>query len=74
MTPVQGALATSFDFGEVSGCEGQGAAGSRPALRLAAARRLSGPGKYRVLEARRRRAQRRARHLLDMLAAAEDDR
>lgn len=74
MIPLDGALARSFDFAEVSGREAQGAGGSRPALRLAAARRLSGPGKYKVLEARRRRAQRRARHLLDMLDAAEDAR
>ena len=74
MTPVDGALARSLDFGEVSGRADVAPVGSRPSLRLALPRRLSGPGKYKVLEARRRRAQRHARHLLDMLDAKEDAR
>ena len=73
MTPVDGALARAFDFGEVSG-RAEAASRPRPSLRLASARRLSGPGKYKVLEARRRRAQRQARRLLDLLDAAERGR
>ena len=74
MTPVDGALARSLDFGEVSARAEVAPVGGRPSLRLAPPRRLSGPGKYKVLEARRRRAQRDARHLLDMLDAREGGR
>ena len=73
MTPVDGTLARAFDFGEGSG-RAAAAGGGRSALRLATTRRLSGPGKYKVLEARRRRAQRHARHLLEILDAAEATR
>jgi hypothetical protein len=76
MAGVDGSLAKSLDFGEVSPRNGGnplGAAESapRPMLRLTSARRLSGPGKYRVLEARRRHAQIRARRLLDLLDGRE---
>ena len=74
MTPGDGALAKAFDFGEVTGRAAVTPQGSRPSLRLAPARRLSGPGKYQVLEGRRRRAQRHARRLLDLLDAAERGR
>ena len=74
MTPGDGALARAFDFGEVTGRAAVTPQGSRPSLRLASPRRLSGPGKYQVLEGRRRRAQRHARHLLDLLDAAEQGR
>lgn len=56
-----GALAT-----RVTSTGGRGPAG----LRLAPARgRLAGPGKYGVLEHRRRQAQIRARHLLEILGS-----
>jgi hypothetical protein len=74
MTPVDGALARAFDFGEVAGRAEAAPRERRPPLRLASAGRMSGPGKYKVLEARRRRAQRQARHLLDLLDAAERGR
>lgn len=68
MTRVDGSLARKLDFGEIPVTGGiGGVSGSRAMLRLAPARRLSGPGKYLVLEARRRRAQIAARRLLDLL-------
>jgi hypothetical protein len=47
---------------------------ARATLRLARPSRLAGPAKYKVLDARRRHAQIRARRLLDLLDARENDR
>jgi hypothetical protein len=67
-----GAAARRFDFGEAS-ASGAGAVGpaGRAMLRLAAPGRLRGPDKYAVLERQRRRAQIRARRLLDLIDAEE---
>jgi hypothetical protein len=71
MSGFEGSLALKLDFGELpTRVTGTGSRG-RAALRLASgADQLAGPDKYRVLDARRRRAQIRARHLLDLM----DDR
>jgi hypothetical protein len=66
MTGFEGSLALKLDFGElptrVTGTGGRGG------LRLAPrSERLSGPDKYKVLEARRRQAQIRARRLLALM-------
>ena len=71
MSGFEGSLALKLDFGDsparVTSTGGRGRAG----LRLAAgADQLIGPDKYRVLDTRRRRAQIRARHLLNLM----DDR
>ncbi len=67
MSGTEGALARKLDFGELPTTV-TGTGRGRPGLWLAAAAgRVSGPGKYRVLDLRRRRAQIRARHLLDLL-------
>jgi hypothetical protein len=69
MSGFEGSLALKLDFGDsparVTSTGGRGRAG----LRLAAGTdQLTGPVKYRVLDARRRRALIRARHLLDLMA------
>lgn len=70
MSRFEGTLARKLDFGEVpaacTGTSGQG----RAALRVAP-RRAAGPDKYQSLERRRRRAQIRARHLLDVMDTAQ---
>ena len=68
MRGFEGSLARKLDFGEVTTTAAQaGPAG----LRLAPPPgRLRGPDKYKVLEARRRQAQIKARRLLDL---AEED-
>jgi LmbE family N-acetylglucosaminyl deacetylase len=70
MGGFDGALALKLDFGEratlVTSTGGRGRAG----LRLAPApgtARLTGPDKYRQLDARRRQAQINARRLLDVI-------
>ena len=68
MTGFDGTLARKLDFGElptqVTSTGGRGRAG----LRLAPGPSgLTGPDKYKVLDLRRRRAQIRARHLLDLM-------
>ena len=74
MTRTDGSLARRLDF------EGSPPSGvpspepARMALRLARPSRLAGPGKYKVLDARRRHAQIRARRLLDLLDAQENGR
>jgi len=75
MARVDGSLARKLDFGEVAGMA-RGTAGSdrRPMLRMASATRLRGPDKYKVLDARRRRAQIRARRLLDLMDRQEGGR
>jgi len=67
MTRFDGAAALTLDFG------GAGAMSSRaPGLRLAAATGgLRGPDKYKILEHRRRQAQIKARHLLELLELME---
>ena len=69
MPNFDGALARKLDFGE-SGTPA-GPRGSGSLLRLARPGRLGGPDKYKRLDARRRRAQIRARHLLDLLDAQD---
>ena len=71
MPNFDGSLARKLDFGE-SGTGPRGGSGSR--LRLARPGRLGGPDKYKRLDARRRRAQIRARHLLDLMDAREGAR
>jgi hypothetical protein len=70
MVGFDGMLARKLDFGEfpaaVTSTGGRGRAG----LRLASGSGdLTGPDKYKVLDARRRRAQISARRLLDLLDA-----
>ena len=71
MRGTSGALA--FEFGDDGGLVRiEADRGVPPALRLT--RRpglLRGPGKYRVLEHRRRQAQIKARRLIDLLDLAE---
>ena len=69
MPRFDGTLARTLDFGEMAPAE---AGQTRRGLRLAAAgSRLRGPGKYKVLDMRRRRAQITARRVLDLIEAAE---
>ena len=68
MTGFDGSLALKLDFGDVPTRVTSTGSRGRAALRLAPGPAgLSGPDKYRVLDERRRRAQIRARHLLDMM-------
>lgn len=69
MQRVDGALARTFDFG--AGPGRTGLAAESPRLRLASSIRLAGAYKYQLLEARRRRAQIKARRLLDLLDSQE---
>ncbi len=64
MLSVDGALARKLEFGETT-CQ---VTRPRSVRRLAL---LRGPDKYKVLERRRRSAQIRARHLLDLIDAVE---
>jgi hypothetical protein len=61
MFRVDGSLARKLDFGDAPGIPGV-RPGSRGRLAL-----LRGPDKYKVLERRRRAAQIKARHTLDLL-------
>ena len=77
MTRIDGSLARKLDFAENPSAGRPVASGPRSRLRIAPVGnrlRLSGPGKYRVLEVRRRRAQIAARHLLDLMEAQEASR
>jgi hypothetical protein len=66
MTGFDGAAARKLDFGEIT-TTATGSGRSRAGLRLALASGvLRGPDKYKVLEHRRRQAQIKARHLLDL--------
>ncbi len=75
MARFDGSLARTLDFGDrATDLSGRGAA----SLRLAAAGRsggtgrlLRGPDKYKVLDRRRRAAQIRARHALDLIEVME---
>ena len=75
MPRLEGSLARTLEFEEMNAIAPPAVpAGPRGMLRLAPARRLAGPRKYKVLEARRRHAQRNARRLLDLLDAQEKGR
>ena len=73
MREFEGSLALQLDFGDSPGAVTGTVAPGRTGLRLAPSpnNRLTGPDKYRVLQARRRRAQIRARHLLDLVQPGE---
>ena len=66
MSGFDGALARQLYFGDEPATTSSTARSSRAALRLAPAARLSGPDKYKVLDLRRRRAQIKARRLLEL--------
>lgn len=69
MARFDGSLARQLDFGETPAVS---PAGGRPGLRLALPSGvLRGPDKYRVLDQRRRRAQIKARHLLELIDRQE---
>ena len=71
MSGFEGSLALKLDFGELPARVTSTGNRGRAGLRLASGTdQLSGPDKYRVLDIRRRRAQIRARRLLDLM----DDR
>lgn len=73
MTRFDGSTALKLDFGGMTGVTTTSAAGGgrRGGLRLAApGGALRGPDKYKVLEHRRRQAQMKARHLLDLMEEA----
>jgi len=66
-------LARRLDFGEVGEYVAPVHTGGRAGLRLAErGGLLRGPGKYQVLERRRRAAQIAARHALDLFDQAAD--
>lgn len=68
MPRVDGSLARTLDFGEMTSTVMPGPS----LLRLAdPGGILRGPGKYKVLERRRRRAQITARRVLDLIEAGE---
>ena len=69
MTRFDGSAALTLDFGGVT--TSTLSAVGRSGLRLAApSGTLRGPDKYKVLEHRRRQAQIKARHLLDLMEEA----
>ena len=82
MTRFDGSTALKLDFDGVAGVAGMtgmtttgtmtmAAGRGRAGLRLASpGRALSGPDKYKILEHRRRQAQIRARHLLELMEEA----
>jgi hypothetical protein len=71
MSGFEGSLALKLDFGELPARVTSTGSRGRAGLRLASGpAQLNGPDKYRVLDIRRRRAQIRARRLLDLM----DDR
>jgi hypothetical protein len=70
MTRFDGAAALKLEFSGITTTSGEGR-GGRGGLRLALpSGNLRGPGKYQVLEHRRRLAQIKARHLLDLMEEA----
>lgn len=73
MRRFEGATARQLDFGEITTTATLGArARGNPGLRLAGpAAAGPGPDKYRLIEQRRRRAQIRARHLLDLVEGSD---
>jgi hypothetical protein len=72
MSRIDGTAARRLDFGDVTTTMTRAAIGrSRAGLRLAVPGFAKGPGKYKVLEHRRRQAQIAARHLLDLTEATD---
>jgi hypothetical protein len=72
MSRFDGSLARTLDFGETTTTAMPVYAGGRAGLRLALPGGvLRGPGKYKVLESRRRQAQIRARRVLDLIEVME---
>ena len=70
MSRFDGSLARTLDFGDTTTTTAY--PGQRSGLRLALPGGiLRGPGKYKVLEARRREAQIKARRVLDLIDATE---
>jgi hypothetical protein len=70
MTRFDGSAALKFDFGGMTTTSAP-VGGRRGRLRLAMpGGALRGPDKYKVLEHRRRQAQMKARHLLDLMEEA----
>ena len=70
MARIDGALARTLDFGEPDQKAPAASGSTRVGLRLALQGGvLRGPGKYVVLERRRRQAQIQARRVLDLLDA-----
>jgi len=71
MAPFDGSLARTLDFGDIT----PGApvnSGARAGLRLASPGGvLRGPDKYKLLEKRRRQAQIKARHALNLFDMTE---
>ena len=74
MTRTDGSLARRLAFEESTEIGQRLPERGRATLRLARSPRLAGPGKYKVLDARRRHAQIRARRLLDLIDAQESGR
>jgi hypothetical protein len=76
MPRFDGSLARTLDFGDAPGAMSTTTtlhSGARAGLRLALPGGvLRGPDKYKVLESRRRKAQRAARRVLDLIDAAGD--
>ena len=69
MTRFDGSAALTLDFGGMT--TSTTGAGGRRGLRLAVPTGgLRGPDKYKILEHRRRQAQIRARHLLELMEEA----
>ena len=64
-----GSAALKLDFGGMTTTSAP--RGGRAGLRLAPNAGLRGPDKYKVLEHRRRQAQIKARHLLELMEEAE---
>ena len=77
MERFDGSLARTLDFGETTGHRRiVGRSGAAPASSSRPTRRLGllrGPDKYKVLERRRRAAQMKARHALDLIELMETE-
>ena len=68
MARFDGTLARQLDFGAITTTSAPIVSGGRAGLRLASPSGVRrGPDKYRELELRRRRAQIKARHLLELM-------
>jgi hypothetical protein len=66
MARIDGSAALKVDFGGVTTTT-SAPGRRRGSLRLASSGVMRGPDKYRVLEHKRRQAQIKARHLLDLM-------
>jgi hypothetical protein len=74
MSRFDGSLARTLDFGETTTTTGPVYAGGRAGLRLALPGGiLRGADKYKVLERRRRQAQIKARRVLDLFDAVDEN-